>query len=101
MEFLSFGLVRSCLRVMADLGAQENTCAYIFSQGFNKKLPIFQSLIKYLLKFRARQSGRTCGGVSFTAVETAGASGHRHEMDLAFWEHGARVEDGLAAGDAE
>jgi hypothetical protein len=27
MEFLSFGLVRSEARVMADLVAQENTCA--------------------------------------------------------------------------
>src|SRR3990167_7102978 len=36
MEFLSFGLVRSCLRVMADLVAQENTCADKICAGFDK-----------------------------------------------------------------
>lgn len=46
--------------------------------------------------YEARQSGRAAGGGSLTAVETAEASWHRHEMDLALWEHGTRGEGRLA-----
>ncbi|WP_353255484.1 hypothetical protein [Hyphomonas sp.] len=46
MEFLSFGLDRSCPRVMADLGAQENTYADEISQMAKKKSLLIQGIAK-------------------------------------------------------
>jgi hypothetical protein len=85
MEFLSFGQVRSCLRVMADLGAQENTYAYKNAVGVDKNSLTIQSFGKYFLNSGQCQSDRVPSGVSFTAVETAEVSRPRHEMDMAFW----------------
>jgi hypothetical protein len=63
---------------MADLGAQENTRAYIFWASENKKILTFQRIAKSLLQTVPRESGGVCGGVGFTAIETGSASGARH-----------------------
>jgi hypothetical protein len=100
MEFLSFGQVRFRPRVMAELGAQENTYAYIFWASLNKNFLIFQGGAKSLLQNGPRESGGVSGGVSFTAIETGSASEARHEMYMAFWKYAAGFEVGLSAGAA-
>lgn len=55
---------------MAELGAQENTYAYIFWVNFNKNFLTIQGDAKQLLQMNPRQSGGVSGEVSLTAIET-------------------------------